>query len=114
MSKMALIRNVESPNIEKEEIPVDFLVVHYTACTLEKTLEIFRDRARKVCSHFVIDTDGAIYDLGQFWNGPIRRAAHAGLSRYELDGVVREKFNDFSIGVEIVNFNGNLMEFSQA
>jgi N-acetyl-anhydromuramyl-L-alanine amidase AmpD len=109
---MPLIRNVECPNFDNEEIPVEFLVVHYTACTLEKTLEIFRNRERKVCSHFVINTDGSIYDLGHFWNGPIRRGAHAGVSRLEMDGLVREKFNDFSIGVEIVNFNGNFLEFS--
>lgn len=111
MSLFSLVRNIESPNVEKDEIPVEFLVVHYTACTLEKTLEIFQDRTRKVCSHFVIDQDGSIYDLGHFWNGPIRRAAHAGASRFEMDGRLYEKFNDFSIGVEIVNFNGNLLDF---
>ena len=106
-----LIRNVQSPNFDKEEIPVEFLVVHYTACTLERTLEIFQDKERKVCSHFVIDTDGSIYDLGHFWHGPIRRGAHAGVSRLEMDGHIYEKFNDFSIGVEMVNFNGNLLEY---
>ena len=114
MSLIALIRNVESPNFDREEIPVEFLVIHYTACTLEKTLKIFSDRTRKVCSHLVVDTDGAIYDLGHFWNGPIRRGAHAGVSHFEMDGNKYEKFNDFSIGVELVNFNGNLLEFPLA
>jgi|GEM_PF-3861160 len=109
-----LIRNVDSPNFEQEIIPVDFLVVHYTACTLEKTLEIFTDRARKVCAHFVINTDGALYDLGRFWSGPIRRGAHAGVSRYEMDGNIYEKFNDYSIGVELVNLNGNYLDFPKA
>lgn len=114
MSTVSLIRNIESPNFDREEIPVDFLVVHYTACSLEKTLEIFCDKTRKVCAHFVINTDGALYDLGQFWNGPIRRGAHAGVSRYEMDGSTYEKFNEFSIGVELVNFNGNYLDFPQA
>lgn len=114
MSTVSLIRNVDSPNFDKEEISVDFLVVHYTACSLEKTLEIFTDRAKKVCAHFVINTDGALYDLGRFWNGPIRRGAHAGVSRYEMDGKIYEKFNEFSIGVELVNFNGNYLDFPKA
>lgn len=113
MSLISLIRNIECPNFDQNEIPVEFLVVHYTACTLERTVQIFRDKQRKVCSHFIIDTDGSIYDLGYFWNGHIRRGAHAGVSRLELDGNTYEKFNDFSIGVELVNFNGNLIEFPQ-
>lgn len=36
------------PNFSKIEIPVDFLVLHYTACNLEKTLSIFESEDRKV------------------------------------------------------------------
>lgn len=114
MNLVSLIRNVDSPNFDREKIPVEFLVIHYTACSLEKTLEIFCDKTKKVCAHFVINTDGALYDLGGFWNGPIRRGAHAGVSRYEMQGNIYERFNDFSIGVELVNFNGNWFDFSKA
>lgn len=103
-----------SPNVEPQEIPVEFVVLHYTACDLEKTFEIFLRREGKVTSHFVVDTDGTCYDLGNFLEGPIRRAAHAGRSKLEVEGKQYSEFNGFSIGIEIVNFNGNLFPFTDA
>lgn len=103
-----------STNFSADEIPVEFLVIHYSACTLARTLEIFQTPERKVCAHFIIDLDGSIYDLGGFWSGPILRAAHAGKSVFETDGKKWEGLNAFSIGVELISFNGNLMPYPQA
>lgn len=108
------IENIhKSPNFSLLEIPVDFLVIHYTACNLSRTLDIFKNTERKVCAHFVIDVDGTVYDLGDFWNGPMLRGAHAGKSHLELDGVKYVNFNQFSIGIELINLNGNLLKYSE-
>ncbi|MEQ1876455.1 MAG: N-acetylmuramoyl-L-alanine amidase [Bdellovibrionia bacterium] len=109
---MRIVDTHRSPNFDPVEIPVEYLILHYTACDLQRALEIFGDPAKKVCAHFVLDTDGAVYDLGGFYNGPIRLGAHAGLSRFEFGGRVLEKFNTYSIGIEIVNLNGNLFSYT--
>lgn len=111
---MKVQTNHQSPNFASNEIPVEFLVLHYTACDLQRTMEIFGDPERKVCAHFVIDNDGTCYDLGGFLNGPIKQGAHAGKSELEISEGHFEAFNQFSIGIEIVNLNGNLMEYSEA
>jgi N-acetylmuramoyl-L-alanine amidase len=105
------IRDFPSSNFSSEIIPVEFLVLHYTACTLQEALRLFTTPERKVCAHFVIDLDGSIYDLGGFIDGPLRRGAHAGISAFELEGRKWEDFNRFSIGVELVNFNGNIFPY---
>ncbi|NJL24347.1 MAG: N-acetylmuramoyl-L-alanine amidase [Calothrix sp. SM1_5_4] len=110
----ARIVSASSPNFSAEVIPVEFVVLHYTAADLRRTLRIFADRACKVCAHFVLDTDGTIYDLGGFWDGDILKGAHAGVSRIEIDGTVYTSLNSMSIGVEIVNLNGNLFPYTDA
>jgi N-acetylmuramoyl-L-alanine amidase len=106
-----IITHPRSPNFSDREIAVEFVVLHYTACSLAHTLEIFYDPSRKVCSQFVIDEGGAIHDLGGFWNGPILQGAHAGVSRFEIQGRVWEALNTCSVGIEMVNFNGNIFPY---
>lgn len=106
----------KSPNFDDRVIPVEFVVIHYTACSLERALDILCNTERKASSHLVIDEDGEIYELVDCLDtsrSP-KRAWHAGVSRLELDGKKWESFNDFSIGIEIVNFNGNVFSFSGA
>lgn len=110
---MKIDSTYKSPFFSDHEIPVDFLILHYTACDLKQTLEIFTSSDRKVCAHFVLDTDGTIYDLGGFIDGPIRQGAHAGKSQLELNGKSYASFNQFSIGIEIINLNGNLLEYTE-
>ena len=105
-------RQFRSPNFDPVQIPVEFLVLHYTAENLQSTLEIFMDTSRKVSSHLVIDQNGDIYELVECLNGAAQRAWHAGQSYWVDNGTRWEKFNDFSIGIEIVNLNGNLLPFS--
>jgi N-acetyl-anhydromuramyl-L-alanine amidase AmpD len=111
---MRLSDEFSSPNFAAEEIPVEFAILHYTAGDLRRTMDFFTDANRKVCAHFVLDTDGCVYDLGHFWNGPIRQGAHAGVSRYLIDGQELTAFNKMSVGIEIINLNGNLFEYTDA
>jgi N-acetyl-anhydromuramyl-L-alanine amidase AmpD len=103
-----------SPNFAPDLIPVEFVILHYTAGDLRRTMDIFEDPARKLCAHFVLDVDGVVYDLGGFWNGPIRQGAHAGVSRVVVDGQTFEKLNTMSVGIEIINVNGNLFPYTEA
>ena len=103
-----------SPNFEEKIIPVEFIVLHYTACNLKRALGIFFSPTSKVAAHFVIDESGEIYDLGDFKNGDIRKGAHAGESNFTLDGKNYEGLNACSVGIEIVNLNGNIFDYTEA
>ncbi len=104
-----------SPNFDKKVIDVEFLVLHYTGCDLAKTLEIFSAPKPGVTSHFVIDSDGTVYDLGAFLKGAeILKGAHAGASSFKLLDKEWTSLNDCSIGIELVNLNGNLFEYTDA
>jgi N-acetyl-anhydromuramyl-L-alanine amidase AmpD len=110
---MRIITDKRSPNFTDTVIPVEYVVVHYTATTLERTLEIFMapDRAS---AHLVIDRSGDVYELVPCLDGAARRAWHAGKSRYSTaDGDTKEGFNDFSIGIELVNLKGNVFPYSE-
>jgi len=97
---------------------VEFVVIHYTAATLTRTLDIFMDRAREVSAHIVIDTDGSVYEVVPCLSGEAMRAWHAGKSRLEtVEGgnpKIIEGLNDCSIGMELVNLNGNLFGYTEA
>jgi N-acetylmuramoyl-L-alanine amidase len=99
-----------------EEIPVEFVVLHYTALPLQETLDIFVAPDAKVSAHLVIDVDGTVYELVPCLQGRTLRGAHAGESRLlvQADGhdTLVESFNSRSIGIEIVNLNGNVFPFT--
>jgi N-acetyl-anhydromuramyl-L-alanine amidase AmpD len=107
-----------SPNFTNVEIPVDFIVLHYTATSLPQTLKIFADPERKVSAHLVIDRNGDVYEVVRCITGPALRAWHAGVSRMTFGSSTRaqggtlEGFNDFSIGIELVNVNGNVFPYT--
>lgn len=102
-----------SPNYDPVQIPVEFLVLHYTAGDLQNSLELFLDPDQEVSSHLVVDESGEVYELVSCWEGSTQRAWHAGRS-YWLEADKRwEEFNNFSIGVEIVNLNGNLFPYTE-
>ena len=85
-------------------------MLHYTAVDCEKTLAIFQDSTNQASAHLVIDTNGDVHELVRCLDGEAWRAWHAGVSR--LNG--SEAFNDHAIGIELVNFNGNLFPYSDA
>jgi N-acetylmuramoyl-L-alanine amidase len=115
---MNIVTAHSSPNFTDLEIPVEFVVLHFTATTLERTLQIFKDTTSEVSSHLVIDRDGTVYELVACLHGSALRAWHAGKSRLEVvthgDARLVESFNDRSIGIELVNLNGNLFPYSEA
>jgi N-acetyl-anhydromuramyl-L-alanine amidase AmpD len=115
---MNIVTTIRSPNYTDLDIPVEFVVLHFTAASLERTLEIFTDAASEVSAHIVIDRDGSIYELVPCLGGIAQRAWHAGKSRMEFstngDSQLSESFNDRSIGIELVNLNGNLFPYTEA
>lgn len=107
-------RRIVSPNFDPRPIDVRFLVLHYTAVDLARTLEIFTDPARKAAAHLVLDVDGALYECVPCWEGEALRGWHAGVSRWHDGATQWEALNDWSIGIEIVNYNGNIIPFTDA
>jgi len=76
------------------------------------------DTSTEVPAHLVIDLDGVVYEVVPCLSGEAKRAWHAGKSRLEVligDGVrLIEGFNDCSIGIELVNLNGNIFPYTEA
>jgi N-acetylmuramoyl-L-alanine amidase len=84
---------------------VDILVLHYTELPLRESLDILCDGTReaRVSAHYVLDEDGTVYRLV-----PEERVAwHAGRSHWRG----RESLNATSIGIEIVNLDGDRHDY---
>ena len=112
---MQIVTSKRSPNFTDLVIGVDYVVIHYTAATLERTLAIFMNPASEVSAHIVIDRDGSVHELVPCFDGSALRAWHAGKSRLDSqDGTLIEGFNDRSIGIELVNLNGNIIPYTEA
>lgn len=111
---MKVDSSLRAPAAGTEQIPVRYVVLHYTAVPLQQTLEIFFKPDAKVAAHLVIDTDGAVYELIPCLNGVTFRGAHAGVSRLVAGDVVEEGVNNSSIGIEMVNINGNAFPYTDA
>ncbi len=84
---------------------VDVLVLHYTELPLQQSLDILCDSTRehRVSSHYVLAEDGTLYSLVP----EDRTAWHAGRSHWRG----REALNATSIGVEIVNLQGDRHDY---
>jgi len=111
---MQVLRDHTSPNHDQRRIAVEFVVLHYTACSLSRTLELFTDRGSGVSAHLVIGEEGEIAELVPCLEGTAARAWHAGHSRWHDGSRLWQGFNDFSVGIELVNLNGNLLPFPPA
>jgi N-acetylmuramoyl-L-alanine amidase len=86
-----------SPNAdERPDGTIDMIVLHYTGMRSgAEALARLRDPAAKVSAHYLVEEDGSLYRLVP--DG--LRAWHAGVSFWQG----RERLNDVSIGIEIVN-----------
>lgn len=86
-----------SPNFDSRDgVAIDMLVLHYTDTkTAEDAIEILTDPASKVSSHYLIDTQGAVYLLVD----EEKRAWHAGVSHWRG----QTNINHRSIGIELQN-----------
>lgn len=115
---MDISRLYKSQNFSDVEIAVSHVVIHGTGVDCARTIEIFTGAQYQVSAHLVIDRDGAIYELVSCLEGRALRAWHAGDSRWDVfqDGRSQqlERFNDFSIGIELVNVNGNVFQYTEA
>lgn len=76
---------------------IDCVVLHATAGGLSGTLAWFNNPNSGVSSHYVVAKDGDVFQMVE----ESKRAHHAGASNFQD----RKNFNDFSIGIEIVNKN---------
>lgn len=115
---MNIVTTTRSPNFTDLEIPVEFVVLHFTATPLKRALALLTDPATEVSAHLVVDRDGTVYELVSCLEGSSKRAWHAGKSRMEVashgDTRLVESFNDRSIGIELVNVNGNIFPYTEA
>ena len=129
---VAIHQKLLDHNYDKELIPVEFLVLHYTSASFSKTLEIFENPKSLASAHIVVTKTGTIYELVKCLKGQCFKAWHAGESRWLEQAPTAETkveqaskspaktikpklwkgFNNFSIGIELVNKNGNLFEYS--
>lgn len=87
-----------SPNADERpaDCPIDTLILHYTGMPdAAGALERLCDPSAKVSAHYLIDEDGTVVALVP----EEQRAWHAGISVWQG----RERLNDGSIGIELVN-----------
>jgi N-acetylmuramoyl-L-alanine amidase len=90
------IRQIPSPNHGPRRTAIDMLVLHYTGMTsAAAALARMCDRAAEVSAHYLIDEDGAVWQLV----AEERRAWHAGAASW---GGVAD-VNSRSIGIELQN-----------
>jgi N-acetylmuramoyl-L-alanine amidase len=94
---MQNIIQISSPNFDKRPLGcvIDHVILHYTEISFEETLAKFCDLEQVVSSHYVIKASGQILACVP----EALRARHAGISHFRN----RNNFNDFSIGIEMVN-----------
>jgi N-acetyl-anhydromuramyl-L-alanine amidase AmpD len=79
---------------------IDCVVLHATVGSLSATLGWFANPDSGVSAHYVVAKNGRVYQMVE----EDKLAHHAGASQYQG----RQAFNDFSIGIEIVNKNDGL------
>ena len=111
---MKICKDYCSPHFEDAFIPVEFAVLHYTAQSLKESLNIFLSPKSKVSCHLLIDRDGSVYELVKCFEGKAKKAFHAGPSLWrDSKGKKWTSFNNFSLGIELVNWNGNLFPYTK-
>jgi len=115
INKMSFVvhKKILANNYDFIEIPVEFLILHYSATSLSKTLEIFQNPKSKASSHLAINEDGSVYELVPCLEGTCLRAWHAGESFLAFRGKEYREFNNYSIGIELINKNGNFLEYTK-
>lgn len=84
----------ENCNERPPGVQVESVVIHFTDLPLRETLELLSRPGHPASTHYVIDRDGALYQMVP----EHLRAWHSGVSRY----AGRDDVNDFSIGVDLV------------
>lgn len=100
-----------STNYDNESIDVQYLIIHYTAGSWKRVKSIFEGNQPDVSAHFVIDTNGDIDEVVPCFDGMTYKARHAGKSK-DSNGNEISYYNSYSIGIELVNYNGNIIRYT--
>ena len=89
-----------SPNygLRRADTEIEFVILHYTAMSTEKSLERLCDPFHEVSCHYLIDPSGICYQLVDI----SKRAWHAGKSYWRGYHDLKSR----SLGIELVN-SGN-------
>ncbi len=95
---------IQSDSYSQRTQKVDTLVLHYTALDLQSSLRVLRYRGVSV--HFVLAEDGTAYKILN--NDEV--GWHAGVSMWRG----KKNVNARSIGIEIVNLDGNKNNYPPA
>lgn len=95
---------IVSKSFKKRVEPVDTLVLHYTAVGQDQALKTLREGPVSV--HYVLTEDGTVHKILE--NNEV--GYHAGVSFWRGKTAVNER----SIGVEIINLDGNVHEYPAA
>ncbi len=94
-----MINKFKSPNFDARDpgTSIDFLIIHYTACDLDESLNILTDEnsPHPVSAHYLMDETGQTFCLVD----EEKRAWHAGESYWRGTAGL----NTWSIGIELVN-----------
>tara|TARA_B100000579_G_C22796408_1_gene837363 strand:+ start:781 stop:1497 length:717 start_codon:yes stop_codon:yes gene_type:complete len=86
----------KSSNFDSRKKQITFIIIHYTETnTFKKALDLLTNKIRKVSCHYLINTDGKIFNLVNISD----RAWHAGESKWMKSSDI----NSRSIGIELVN-----------
>ncbi|MHA1539057.1 MAG: N-acetylmuramoyl-L-alanine amidase [Alphaproteobacteria bacterium] len=92
------MRKAPSPNFNDraKDTEINFLILHYTGMrSAEEALQRMTNPATEVSAHYMIDTDGTLFQLVD----EKHRAWHAGKSSWQNITDI----NTHSIGIELVN-----------
>ena len=85
-----------SPNYDERQAEIDMLLLHYTSMkSCDEARARLCDERSKVSAHYLIDEDGALYELVP----EDKRAWHAGAAFWQGETDI----NSCSIGIEISN-----------
>ena len=89
-----------SPNygLRRADTEIEFIILHYTAMSTEKSLDRLCDPVHEVSCHYLIDPSGVCYHIVD----DNKRAWHAGKSYWRG----YHDLNSRSLGIELVN-SGN-------
>ncbi len=99
------IINKPSPNFDDrpDGVMIDMIIIHAIGYNLARALDTLTNPNptdhSAVSAHYLIDHDGTIYAIVS----EEKRAWHAGVSSWDVDGKTRENVNYCSIGIELMN-----------
>lgn len=99
-----------NPKVSKT---IDYLILHCTTGPVEKVIQTFKDTKNEKTCHYIIDEDGTVYQLLKVSKEEVQIGWHSGRSLLKkADGKIISEFNRFSVGIELINKNGNLYSYS--